>query len=74
MISSAMNQQLWSWKKLPIASGEGAKPLLKTMQENYDLNQQEQMSMKLESNYSNFVQGECIWKRLLQNGGHFVPA
>ena len=49
-----------------------AKPLSKPMLSYYQLDPQEQTSVKFQSKYKPFHSQKCIWKYHLRNGGHFV--
>ena len=50
----------------------GAKPLPKPMLGYCQLDPQEQISVKFESNYKALHSRKCIWKYRLRNGAHFV--
>ena len=50
-----------------------AKPLCEPMLVYYQLDLQEQNSVKFESKYKTFDSTKCIWKCCLQYGGHFAP-
>ena len=73
--SSATYKRQWiGWALVKIMACRifSAKPLPKPIQDYYQLDPQEQTSMKFESKYKNFHSRKCIWNYRLRNGGHFV--